>query len=116
MLSTATEEEDHDVDSKWNTIKNIYCKTAKHIVGYRQKKIKEWLTPGTWQEINETKTTQEQVAQHCKIKSTKPIRTRIIKEVERKVRQEALYIKEHEAEQVAFGDKMSVVYKITKRI
>ena len=62
MLSTATEEEDHDVDSKWNTIKNIYCKTAKHIVGYRQKKIKEWLTPGTWQEINERKTTQEQVA------------------------------------------------------
>lgn len=48
MLSTATEEEDHDVDSKWNTIKNIYCKTAKHIVGYRQKKIKQWLTPGTW--------------------------------------------------------------------
>lgn len=106
MLSTATEEEDHDVDSKWNTIKNIYCKTAKHIVGYRQKKIKEWLTPGTWQEINERKITQEQVAQHCKIKSTKPIRTR----------QEALYIKEDEAEQVAFGGKMSVVYKITKRI
>ena len=36
--------------------------------------------------------------------------------MERKVRQEALYIKEYEAEQVAFGGKMSVVYKITKRI
>ena len=63
MLSTATEEEDHDVDSKWNT-KNIYCETAKHVVGYRQNKIKEWLTPGTWQKLDEKKTAQEKVAQH----------------------------------------------------
>lgn len=38
------EEEDHDVDSKWNTIKNIYCETAQHVVGYRQDN-REWLTP-----------------------------------------------------------------------
>ena len=49
MLSTTTEEEDHDVDSKWNTIKSIYCKTTKHVVGYRRKK-KEWLTPGRGEE------------------------------------------------------------------
>ena len=33
MLSTATKEEDYDVYSKWNTIKDIYYETAKHVVG-----------------------------------------------------------------------------------
>ena len=38
VLSTTTEEEDHDVDSKWNTIKSIYCESAKHVVGGIRKK------------------------------------------------------------------------------
>ena len=55
VLSATTEEEDHDLDSKWSAIKNVYCETAKYAVGYRQKRNKEWLTPGTWQGIDERK-------------------------------------------------------------
>ena len=122
MLSTTTEEEDHDVDSKWNTIKSIYCETAKHVVGYRRKKKKEWLTPDTWQKIEEreqlknklfnTKSTRLQEQVHKAYKSKD-------KKVKRSARSDKRsYIEElaDKAEQAAARGEMSVVYKITKRI
>ena len=122
VLSTTTEEEDHEVDSKWNTIKSIYCESAKHVVGYRRKKKKEWLTPGTWQKIEEKKQLrnkllntksprlQEQVHKAYESKD---------KEVKRSARSDKRsYIEElaDKAEQAAARGEMSVVYKITKCI
>ncbi|XP_078141751.1 uncharacterized protein LOC139917505 [Centroberyx gerrardi] len=38
-------DEDPDIYTKWETIKNTYVETATKIQGHREKKNKEWLTP-----------------------------------------------------------------------
>ena len=52
-LSDDAESEVQDVNQKWDTIKNTFCETAKEVLGYKKKKNKEWLTPRTWQKIDE---------------------------------------------------------------
>lgn len=53
-LADSTEEVS-DINSKWETIKKIYVESATKVLGYRKKNKKEWLTPGTWQKIEERK-------------------------------------------------------------
>ena len=48
-------QDDHDIDTKWESIKTTYVETATNILGYRKKKTREWLTPDTWQKIEERK-------------------------------------------------------------
>lgn len=46
--------EDTPVNTKWDVIKNTYVDAATKILGYK-KKNKKWITPGTWQKIEERK-------------------------------------------------------------
>jgi len=116
MLSTATKEEDYDVYSKWNTIKDIYYETAKHVVGYRQNKIKEWLTPGTCQKINERKQLKNKLLNTKSLRLQDQIQKAYKnkdKEVKRSARSDKRsYIEELavEAEQVAVRGEMGILF------
>lgn len=46
-------DEDPDIHTKWETIKNTYVETDTKALGFRQKNNKEWLTAGTWQKIEQ---------------------------------------------------------------
>ncbi|KAL9953192.1 hypothetical protein ACROYT_G040569 [Oculina patagonica] len=116
---------DHEVSSintKWETIKKTYVETATSVLGYRQKKNKEWITPGTWKKIEERKKlkakalstkslrVQQQVQKAYKMKD---------KEVEKSARNDKRAFAEElagEAERAAARGEMSAVYKITKRL
>ncbi|XP_030638825.1 uncharacterized protein LOC115819438 [Chanos chanos] len=66
-------DEDPDIHTKWETIKNTYGETATKVLGYREKTNKEWLTPGTWQKIEQRKQLKAKMLN----KSRKPIRPKI---------------------------------------
>ena len=55
MLDNSDDGED-SVQEKWDSIKDIYVKTAEKTVGHKTKKNKDWLTSETWQKIEERKT------------------------------------------------------------
>ena len=38
--------DDHDINTKWESIKTTYVEMATNILGNREKKNSEWLTPG----------------------------------------------------------------------
>lgn len=48
-------DEDPDIQTKWETIKNTYVETATKVLGFRQKNNKEWLKAGTRQKIEQRK-------------------------------------------------------------
>lgn len=48
-------DEDPDIYTKWEAIKNTYVETATKVLGFRQKNNKVWLTTGTWQKIEQRK-------------------------------------------------------------
>ncbi|KAJ8356898.1 hypothetical protein SKAU_G00196920 [Synaphobranchus kaupii] len=115
-------DEDPDIQTKWETIKNTYVEAATKILGYRDKKNKEWLTPSTWQKIEQIKQLK------VKILNTKSLRLQ--KQV-----QEAYKTKDKEVKKSAMNDKrafvamlackaegaarrgeMGAVYKITKQL
>jgi len=62
-------------------------------VGYRQNKVKAWLTPGTWQKIDERKQFKNKLIKRSYIEKLAD-----------------------EAVQGAVGGSMSVLYKIAKRV
>ncbi|KAL9958972.1 hypothetical protein ACROYT_G036051 [Oculina patagonica] len=116
---------DHEVSSintKWETIKKTYVETATSVLGYRQKKNKEWITSGTWKKIKERKQlkakalspkslrVQQQVQKAYKMKD---------KEVKKSARNDKRAFAEElagEAECAAARGEMNAVYKITKRL
>lgn len=112
VLSTTTEEEDHDVEGKWNTIKNIYCEIAKHVIGYRRKKKKEWLTHGTWQKIDERKQLKNTLL-HNKSPRLQEQAQKAYKKKDMEVKRSARTDKKEVGQNAI---EMSVLYKITKRI
>ena len=122
VLCTTTKEEDHDVDSKWNTIKSTYCETAKHVVVYRRKKKKEWLTPGTWQKTEKRKQLKDTLLNTKSSRLQEQVHKAYMskdKKIKRSARSDKRsYIEEvvDKAEQAATKGEMSVVYKMTKRI
>lgn len=50
-----TTEDDNPVNTKWDVINNTYVDAATKILGYKKKYNKKWITPGTWQKIEERK-------------------------------------------------------------
>ena len=50
-----TEDPDPDINNKWEAIKTVYVEAATKVLGYRKRNYNEWLTPGTWQKIEERK-------------------------------------------------------------
>ncbi|KAJ8412732.1 hypothetical protein AAFF_G00116830 [Aldrovandia affinis] len=89
-------DEDPDIHTKWETIKNTYVEAATKILGYRDKKNKEWLTPGTWQKIEQRKQLK------AKVLNTKSLRLQ--KQV-----QEAYKTKDKEVKKSAKNDKRAFV-------
>lgn len=54
-LVTLATDNDQGLASKWDYIKTTFYKTAKYVIGFRQKRIKEMLTLGTWEKIDKWK-------------------------------------------------------------
>ncbi|XP_078024442.1 uncharacterized protein LOC144463575 [Epinephelus lanceolatus] len=111
-----------DINTKWETIRNTYVGAATKILGYREKKNKDWLTPGTWQKIEQRKQLkakmlntkslrlQKQAQESYKIKD---------KEVKRSARNNKWAFVERLAcktEEAARKGDMVAVYKITKQL
>ncbi len=116
------EVEDQNVSNKWDTIKNTYCETAKKVLGYKKKRNKEWLTPRTWQKIDERKKLKERLLNTKSPRLKEQVQTAYKnkdKEVKRSARNDKrAFIDElaGEAEQAAARGDLSAVYKITKRL
>ena len=41
------------VEKKWSNFKNIYNQTAEKVLGYRRRKVKPWISPDSWKQIEE---------------------------------------------------------------
>ena len=41
------------IKEKWSNIKKAYCKTAKSVLGHRQRKSKTWMSATSWRKIDE---------------------------------------------------------------
>ena len=48
-------EAESNINADWNNIKIVYCKACEEELGFRKKRTKEWITPETWQLIEERK-------------------------------------------------------------
>lgn len=115
-------DEDSDINSKWETIKKFYAQAATKVLGYRKRKNKEWLTPGTWQKIEERKELK------AKMLSTKSPRLQeqtqeAYKEKDRQVKKSARNDKRafvedlaDKAECAAARGEMSTIYKINQPV
>lgn len=117
-------DEDPDIQTKWETNKNTYVETATQVLGIRQKNNKEWLTAGTWQKIEQRKQLK------AKMLNTKSVRLQKLaqdaykdkdkdKEVKKSARNDKRTFVEMlacKAEWAAARGEMGVVYKITKQL
>ena len=54
-LADTSGESDHETTNKWNTTNKNYVEAATKVLGHKKKNHKEWLTPGTWEKIEELK-------------------------------------------------------------
>ena len=114
--------EKDNVSQKWDTIKKIYCTTAEAVLGFKKRKNKEWLTPKTWELIDERRSLKD------KLLNTKSPRLQEQanaaykskdKEVKKSARNDKRAFVENmagEAEQAAARGDMGTVYKITKQL
>ena len=115
-------DETPDINTKWETIKNIYVGAATKILGYKEKKNKDWLTCGTWQKIEQRKQLK---AKMLNIKSPRlqkqaqdAYKTKD-KEVKRSARNDKRAFVERlacRAEEAARKGELGAVYKITKQL
>ena len=55
-LQTEDDEEDNTediVEKKWSSFKEVYNKTAEKVLGFKRRKVKPWISPNSWKEIEE---------------------------------------------------------------
>jgi hypothetical protein len=121
-FAALTSTEDDSVESEWNKIKESYCETSRKVLGYRKKKVKEWISAKTWQKIDDRKKAKQ------KLLSAKSPRLKELagkdykakdKEVKRSARNDKrTYIEDlaTQAEVAAEQGRLSTVYKITKQL
>ena len=51
----ATEDDDHDINSKWAQFSNAYNNTAENVLGRKRKSSKPWISPESWAKVEERK-------------------------------------------------------------
>jgi hypothetical protein len=51
VLSGFSEDYDDDVNIKWTKIKEVYLETSEKVLGYRDQKLKKWMSDETWNKI-----------------------------------------------------------------
>uniref|UniRef100_A0A3B1KAX6 Endonuclease/exonuclease/phosphatase domain-containing protein n=1 Tax=Astyanax mexicanus TaxID=7994 RepID=A0A3B1KAX6_ASTMX len=115
-------DEDLNTQDKWENIKKSYVGAATKVLGYRKRGNKEWLTPGTWQRIEERKQLK------AKMLSTKSPRLheqvqKAYKDKDREVKKSARSDKRafvedlaEKAECAAARGELSTIHKITKQL
>ncbi|XP_068674523.1 uncharacterized protein [Montipora foliosa] len=110
-------EDDTPVETRWNRIKNTFKEAAASTVGYKKKNNKQWLTPETWEKIEEQK--------HLKIKMLNAKSPRLQeqaqqlyaskdREVKKSARKDKCHFFEElacKAELAALRGELSTVYK-----
>ncbi|KAJ8379197.1 hypothetical protein AAFF_G00223090 [Aldrovandia affinis] len=115
-------DEDPDIHTKWETIKNTYVEAATKILGYRDKKNKEWLTPGTWQKIEQRKQLKAKILNNESLRLQKQVQEAYKtkdKEVKKSARNDKRAFVEMlacKAEGAARRGEMGVVYTINKHL
>ena len=117
-----TTEDDTSVNTKWDVIKNTYVDAAIKILGYKKKNNKKWITPGTWQKIEERKQLKAKLLNTKSLRLQEQVKkayTSKDKEVKRSARKDKRSFVEGlalEAEQAAARGELGTVYKITKQL
>ena len=43
--------EDSTVEKKWRNFRDVYNQTAEKVLGFRKRKVKPWISPDSWREI-----------------------------------------------------------------
>ncbi|XP_068716885.1 uncharacterized protein [Montipora capricornis] len=117
QVLAGSNQDDTPVETKWNRIKNTFYEAAASTVGYKKKNNKQWLTPETWEKIEERK--------HIKIKMLNAKSPRLQeqaqqiyaskdREVEKSARKDKCHFIEElacKAELAASRGELSTVYK-----
>lgn len=61
ILTEFAETEEIDVEETWKDIKSTFCKAAEEVIGYTNKKRKEWISDKTWKTIEERRILKDKV-------------------------------------------------------
>ncbi|CAG2233652.1 unnamed protein product [Mytilus edulis] len=119
MIPTETTE----VNSKWDQIRKIYETTSKECLGFKQgKKMKKWITPGTWKVIEERRHMNKKIldTKSERLQERHKASYRVLdKNVKRMARADKRAYMEDlakQAEEAAEKGEQGKIYKITREI
>ena len=118
-----TDEEEDTVDQQWKQVKNIFDEASKTCLGIQKtRKKKEWITPDTWQAIEERRQLKKKIHDSKSARLREKYRaayTETNRRVKRKIRTDKRAYMEDlakEAEEAAQKGEQRNVYKVTKLI
>ena len=117
------DEEEDTVNQKWKQVKNIFDEASKTCLGMQKtRKKKEWITPDTWQVIEERRQLKKKINDSKSARLREKYRaayTETNRRVKRKIRTDKRAYMEDlakEAEEAAQKGEQRNVYKVTKLI
>ncbi|CAG2233590.1 unnamed protein product [Mytilus edulis] len=115
------EENEIDINSKWQHMSEIYLKTSEDILGYKNKERKEWISEKTWALIMERKLLKSKTNQATgeQQERTKDLYNSKEKEVKKNAKADKkAYIDKiaEEAENASKVGDMRKLYNITKQL
>ena len=111
-----------EINTLLNAVKKSYQEASKEIMGYREKKHKEWISQEAWQKIKERRNIKQKL-QGIKSELLKEQQTQIYKDADRTVKQltrrdkrEYLEDMATQAEEAAHKVDQATLYTITKQV
>jgi len=78
----------HDVDDAWTGYKDIYRTTATETLGQRAKSRKDWLSPSTWNSIEERRKLKQSILK-CRSEGVQQNRQRMYQTKDQEVKKRA---------------------------
>ena len=114
---------DHNIEEKWEEIKDTYCSTAEKILGFKKNNRKEWLSDETWTKIEERKEAKKRKLQGNqnpeeiqRANEEYSNKDKEVKRAARKDKRKFLEDKANEAQEASNRGDLNTVYKITKQL
>ena len=114
---------DHNIEEKWEKIKDTYCSTAEKVLGFKKNNKKEWLSDDTWKKIEERKEAKKRILpnnqnaeEEAQAREDYSKKDKEVKRAARKDKRKYLEDKANEAQEAANKGDLNTVYKITKQL
>ncbi|CAG2223870.1 unnamed protein product [Mytilus edulis] len=107
------EENEIDINSKWQHMSEIYLKTSEDILGYKNKERKEWISEKTWALIMERKALKSKTNQAT---GEQEGMKELYNSKEKEVKKSDIHKIVEEAEKASRVGDMRKLYNITKHL